>query len=152
MTKNLFIGGMVAGGFDATGKYLLVVSHAGRGVFATDGWQRTARDSALAYPESGVAIGIGPIEGERIAVHQIDYATGVLKFSSPDGRWSLRYAEGTLEVESQIVTNDSHTESRIYSSEDSHHRSSDRGVRVSRRTHRRTYRCPGCCGCTVGTA
>ncbi len=100
MTKNLFIGGMVAGGFDATGKYLLAISHAGRGLFTVGDWERVARDGALTYPDAGVAIGIGPIAGEKIAVREIDHGTGVLAFTSPDGRWSLRYSEGTLAVSS----------------------------------------------------
>jgi len=34
MKIHIAIGGLVAAGFDATGQYLLVVSHAGRGVFS----------------------------------------------------------------------------------------------------------------------
>jgi hypothetical protein len=36
-------------GFDASGKFLLTVSHARRGVFTVGSWERVARDSALAY-------------------------------------------------------------------------------------------------------
>jgi hypothetical protein len=104
MTKRLFIGGMVAGGFDCTGKYLLVVSHSGRGVFEVGTWQRVARDAARAYPDAGVAVGIGPIAEKRIVVHEIDYGTGVLAFESPDGKWTLRYSEGTLDVSSAADT------------------------------------------------
>jgi len=100
MTTNLFIGGVVAAGFDAAGKYLLVVSHSGRGVFEVGTWDRITRDATLAYPEAGVAIGIGPIAGEKIAVREIDYWTGVLEFPSPDGRWSLLYSEGTMTISS----------------------------------------------------
>lgn len=100
MTTNLHIGGMIAGGFDATGKYLLTVSHAGRGVFAVEGWERVARDHTLAYPEDGVVIGLGPIAGERILVREINYENGILKFASPDGKWVLHDTEGTLTVSS----------------------------------------------------
>lgn len=100
MTKHLFIGGMVAGGFDESGRYLLTVSHSGRGVFAVGTWERVARDATLAYPEAGVAVGIGPITEEKIAVSEIDYSTGVLEFVSPDRKWSLRYSEGTLTISS----------------------------------------------------
>ncbi len=64
--KRLFVGGLVAKGFDATGKYLLTVSHSGRGIFSTDTWERVARDPSLAYPIEGKAIGIGPIDSQVI--------------------------------------------------------------------------------------
>ena len=54
----LMIGGLVAMGFDASGKFLLTVSHSGRAVFSVENWQRVARDTALAYPADGVAIGM----------------------------------------------------------------------------------------------
>lgn len=98
MPQHLFIGGRVAAGFDAAGAYLLVVSHSGRGVFATDTWERVARDSALAYPEEGCATGIDPIDGVTIPVKEIDYDSGVLQFSSHDGKLSFHYAEGTLKI------------------------------------------------------
>ena len=98
MKKHLFIGGLVAAGFDPTGAYLLAVSHSGRGVFETTSWVRVARDSNLAYPKNGYAIGIGPIDGVTILVSEIDYNTGQLQFSSPDGKWSFEYDEGTLTI------------------------------------------------------
>jgi len=48
MPKHPFIGGLVAGGFDSAGEYLLTVSHSGRGVFSTATRERVARDTALA--------------------------------------------------------------------------------------------------------
>ena len=48
----------------------------------------------------GQFIGIGPIEGEKLSVYEIDYATGVLEFTSPDGSRSFHYSEGTLVVSS----------------------------------------------------
>jgi len=101
MVKHLHIGGLVAAGFDPAGAYLLTVSHDGRGVFSTDTWERVARDSALAYPTDGRAVGIGPIEGLSIPITEIDYDTGDLRFSSPDGVNSFEYDSGTL-----IVTNE----------------------------------------------
>src|SRR5262245_46527995 len=89
---------MIACGFDAAGKYLLAVTHSGRGVFVVGSWERVARDTNLAYPEDGVVLGIGPIADEKIAVQEIDYSTGGLEFGSPDRKWSLRYSEGTLLV------------------------------------------------------
>jgi hypothetical protein len=98
MTKHLFIGGLVAAGFDSTGAYLLAISHSGRGVFSTASWERVARDSSLAYPEKGCAVGIGPIAGLSIPVTEIDCETGGLQFSSPDGNFSFVYDSGTLTV------------------------------------------------------
>jgi hypothetical protein len=104
MITNVFIGGMVAGAFDESGKYLLAVSHAGRGVFETSTWERVARDTELAYPKKGLAVGIGPLAGVTLKVHEIDYATGVLEFTSPDGAWLLHYTEGTLTISSAHAT------------------------------------------------
>ncbi len=100
MKTHIAIGGLVAAGFDATGQYLLVVSHAGRGVFAASTWQRIARDSAVVYPEGDIAAGIGPIAGEEIRIKELDYDTGELRFSSPDGGTSFYYESGTLTVTS----------------------------------------------------
>lgn len=96
--KHLNIGGLVAAGLDRTDAYLLTISHSGRSVFSTASWERLARDSELAYPEDGIAIGIGPIEGLRIPVAEIDYATGQLQFSSPDAKLNFFYQEGTLTI------------------------------------------------------
>jgi hypothetical protein len=87
--KHLLIGGLVAMGFDAAGKFLLTVSHSGRGVFSVDSWQRVARDSATAYPEEGKAIGIGPIAGQVIAVESRDEKKEKIEMTSPDGRFHL---------------------------------------------------------------
>ncbi len=87
--RHLLVGGLVAMGFDASGKFLLTVSHSGRGVFSVDTWQRVARDSAIAYPEDDVAIGIGPIAGVRVAVASRDERKEKIEMQSPDGRFHL---------------------------------------------------------------
>jgi hypothetical protein len=98
MKKHLFIGGLVAAGFDPSGRYLLTVSHAGRGVFSVGNWQRVARDSELAYPEGGHAVGIGPMEGMVVPISELNYDTGQLHFASPDGKYSFEYEAGTITV------------------------------------------------------
>ncbi len=98
MTRHLYIGGLVAAGFDSSGAYLLTISHAGRGVYSVGSWERVARDDALACPEDGLAVGIGPLAGAPIAVTEIDYETGVLSFSSLDGSTSIEYESGTLTI------------------------------------------------------
>ena len=98
MKRYLNIGGLVAAGFDTSGKYLLTVSHSGRGVFSTQTWERVARENEVSYPENGVAIGIGPIAGQPIAVTEVDYQTGQLDLISRDERFALGYNEGMIEV------------------------------------------------------
>jgi hypothetical protein len=90
MERYLPIGGLVAVGFDPTGMYLLTITHSGRGVFTTESWARLARDTRLAYPEAGVGIGIGPIEGERVLVEEMPFEIGYFSVISPDGRIKLK--------------------------------------------------------------
>lgn len=98
MTKNLLVGGLVAVGFDDSGKYMLAISHSGRGVFATATWEKVARDYTLAYPQNGWALGIGPIDGVRLRVTEKDYESGVLTCASPTGELMLRYEDGSLTI------------------------------------------------------
>ena len=98
---TLHVGGVVAIGFDPTGRYALVVSHSGRGVFDTRSWQRVARDPELAYPKDGEAIGIGPLDGQRLKVSEINYDDGTLHVVSPNGDFAMYYAEGTIDVTSK---------------------------------------------------
>ncbi len=94
----LHVGGVIAMGFSRNGDYLLVISHSGRGVYTIVDWQRVARDAELAYPENGVGIGIGPIDGECIEITEMNYDTGELKLNTPDGSMTLRYESGTIEI------------------------------------------------------
>jgi hypothetical protein len=87
--KHLLVGGLVAMGFDATGKYLLTVTHSGRAVFYTGSWERVSRDTTLAYPTDGRAIGIGPIAGQVIGVRERDERRDGIEMQSPDGRFHL---------------------------------------------------------------
>src|SRR5262245_62080806 len=87
--KHLLVGGLVAMGFDATGKYLLTITHSGRGVFSTKTWERVARYSTLAYPNNGRAVGIGPIDGQMIGVEERDERRDRIEMHSPDGRFHL---------------------------------------------------------------
>lgn len=94
----LNVGGVVAVGFDPTGRYVLVVSHAGRGVFDSQSWQRVARDGSLAYPEDGETDGIGPLAGQRLKVSEINYDDGTLHLVSPCGDYAIHYTAGMIEV------------------------------------------------------
>lgn len=101
MNKNIFIGGLIAAGFDKSGSYMLTVSHSGRGVFVIDTWERVARDEELAYPENGEAIGIGPIVGEVIKVVE-EYAGNSLILITPNGLQKLIYNEGVIIITENI--------------------------------------------------
>jgi hypothetical protein len=97
MKRHLIVGGLVAVGFDQTGSYLLTVSHSGRGVFSTTTWERVARDYALAYPEAGTAVGIGPIAGKTIPVATLDSEDGIT-ITSPDHGYILRCESDGIEI------------------------------------------------------
>ena len=98
MPHYLNIGGLIAVGFDPTGEYMLTITHSGRGVYRTGSWERLARDIELAYPVSGVGIGIGPISGTDIPVSEINYDTGVLELRTPDRQFNIHYSEGTVTI------------------------------------------------------
>ena len=76
-------------GFDVTGRFLLTVTHSGRGVFEVGSWERVARDKTLAYPDAGKAVGIGPIDGQLIEVSERDERQDQITMRSPDGRFEL---------------------------------------------------------------
>lgn len=97
--RFLIVGGLVAVGFDPTEAFLLVVSHSGRGVFRTTGWSRIARDYELAYPKNGRVVGIGPLQGQSVAVAELDLVTdNPLITQSPSGRIKLRCTSDAIEV------------------------------------------------------
>lgn len=94
----LHVGGVIAMGFSRNGDYLLVISHSGRGVYTTVDWQRVARHAEPAFPENGIGIGIGPIDGECIEITELNYDTGELNLNTLDGSMTLRYESGTIEI------------------------------------------------------
>ena len=97
MKQHLFVGGLVAAGFDPAGRFLLTVSHAGRGIFSIGNWVRVARDSSRVYPENGQIMGIGPLEGMLIPVVE-HYDEPPFCFESPDGTYAFEYEDGTITV------------------------------------------------------
>ncbi|MHB1561623.1 MAG: hypothetical protein ACYC61_29590 [Isosphaeraceae bacterium] len=98
MARYLHIGGVVAVGFDASGSYLLVITHSGRGVFSTRSWERLARDTELAYPVGGVGVGIGPIDGESIPVVEMNHDRGEMRVVDPRGRFVLECESSGIAV------------------------------------------------------
>lgn len=48
-----------------------------------------ARDIELAYPVSGIGIGIGPIKDQRIVVTEMPYEIGRFNIVSAEGRITL---------------------------------------------------------------
>jgi hypothetical protein len=99
MRTYLAIGGLVAAGFDASGAYLLTVTHSGRGVFSTGTWERVARDYTIVYPESGASVGIGPIGGQTIHVTEMDFQKGAMRLTSSDSRITLDCESSGIAVE-----------------------------------------------------
>jgi hypothetical protein len=98
MKRYLHIGGLVAAGFNPSGEYLLTITHSGRGVFSTQTWERVARNTELAYPEAGVGVGIGPIDGQAIPVTAMDFDSGEMHLVSPDGRIFLECESSGITV------------------------------------------------------
>lgn len=96
---QLHVGGLVAAGLDTTGRYFLIVSHSGTGVFDTTTWQRVARDTALVYPVDGLAIGIGPITGQMIPVKEIDFNNSMMT-DETIGPYLVSYGEGDVFIRS----------------------------------------------------
>lgn len=97
-SRYLHIGGVVAVGFDPSGDYLLVITHSGRGVFSTNTWERVARSTQLAYPANGIGVGIGPIDGEIISVTEMNYDTGEMRVTDPQGRFILECESSGIAV------------------------------------------------------
>ena len=67
-------------------------------MFSLGSWERVARDSGLAYPEDGHAVGIGPMEGLVVPINELNYDTGELNFVSPDGKYKFEYEGGTITI------------------------------------------------------
>jgi hypothetical protein len=97
LSRYLHVGGLVAVGFDQSGAYMLTISHSGRGVFSTATWERVARELALAYPEEGQGIGIGPIAGQLIPVVVLDSDHDIC-IASPCGLFELKCTSSEIEV------------------------------------------------------
>ena len=89
----------MAAGFDASGAYLLTISHSGRAIFSTSSWERRARDYTFAYPEGGSGVGIGPIAGQIVPVTGMDYEKGAMRLTSRDGRITLNCESSGISVE-----------------------------------------------------
>src|SRR5579862_3620152 len=98
MRRTLHIGGLVAMGFSKDARYLLTISHSGRGVFDMRTWERVAREAELAYPENDIGIGIGPIDQEPIPAKEIDYDSEKLETVDAAGRFRFLYDGGIVEI------------------------------------------------------
>lgn len=94
---TIHIGGLVAVGLDDQEDYLLTVTHPGRGVFSTKTWEKIARDYQLAYPTDGLAIGIGPIDGKKISVSELD-SDHPIEVTSKSGRFHLYCESSVIEI------------------------------------------------------
>ncbi len=100
ITRADLAGGLTDVGFSYDDSLLLVLTHGGRGVFDTTTGARVARDAVDDWSylddESGTAAGIGPLEGQRIAVAGL-ISRRQLPLSASSG-WNMRPEPGRLIV------------------------------------------------------
>jgi hypothetical protein len=88
---TLHVGGLIAVGFDDTGRYLLLCSLSGRGLYDSLAARLDARDRTQPYPidfQRLEAEGIGPCAGARIRIAGL--CGGGLSTISSSG-WTLDY-------------------------------------------------------------
>ena len=104
LVRAILVGGLTDVGFGrADGQeFVLVVSHDGRGVFSSDG-RRVARDdapldSAWHDERKRTALGIGPLDGERVSLAGL--CGGALCGVTGDG-WQLERVD--LDAEERVV-------------------------------------------------
>ncbi len=76
-------------GFSKDGKYLLTLSHSGRGLYMTQTWERIARCPQTVYPTDGKIPGIGPLDGQMIEVKERNEFNEKIEIVSPDGMIQL---------------------------------------------------------------
>ena len=89
--KYLHIGGLCAMGFDSSGKFLLVVSHSGRGLYDTQTWEKIDRDYEIVYPKPDYLFvqGIGEINHQLIPVVDRLYLQNEMILMTWDGQYQL---------------------------------------------------------------
>lgn len=75
--KSLSVGGTTSVGIDPSSRYLVVVSHSGRGLFKLSDGSRVARDSEVFGPWyfGAVCEGFGPLHGVRIPIYGFGHKT-----------------------------------------------------------------------------
>ena len=89
---------MVALGIDSSSKWLLVVSHSGRGVYDLENGNRIARDYQILYPANGEINGIGPLEGKIIKVTE-RIIEEEINLKSPDGKYFITGTSDLIKIE-----------------------------------------------------
>lgn len=94
LNKTFMVGGLIGVGFGANDRYLLVISHDGRGIIDCETLEKVGRDPDSSYEwldESSLnAEGIGPLEGEIVPVAGL--AGGSLSDQTSDG-WIAQHIE-----------------------------------------------------------
>jgi len=75
--KKLIVGGATSVGIDPSSRYLLVVSHSGRGLFKLSDGTRVARDSGVFGPWyfGAECEGFGPLNGVKIPIFGFGHKT-----------------------------------------------------------------------------
>ena len=104
MPRVLHVGGVCAVGFSEDGRWLLVVTHSGRGVFDCRTLDRVARDETEDYGSFDAATetvaGLGPLDGRRVRVAGLQGAIRTrrqLPVTTGDG-WAVRWIDAEKRV------------------------------------------------------
>src|SRR5256885_4598144 len=75
--KSLIVGGTTSVGIDPSSRYLLIVSHSGRGLFELCDGKRIARDTEVFGPwyYGAECDGFGPLSGTKIPIFGFGHET-----------------------------------------------------------------------------
>lgn len=96
---NLNVGGVIAMGIDQSSRYLITVSHSGRGIFELCNGKKLHRDSNITYPVNNKIEGIGLCENKIFEVVEKDYKSDKpIVVVSTDKNFKAEYHEGCIEI------------------------------------------------------
>lgn len=94
------VGGLTDIGFSADERFVLVLGHAGRGLFDCQSGKRVARDNrddwSFLDDTTGLAQGIGPVEGQAVRVAGLMSGQAL---NDEVAGWRLSRADGGVAVE-----------------------------------------------------
>ena len=77
LQKKLIVGGATSVGIDPSSRYLVVISHSGRGLFKLADGRRVARDTEVfgAWYYGAQCEGFGPLDGVKIPIFGFGHKT-----------------------------------------------------------------------------
>ncbi len=95
---NIITGGLVGLAINSEEKYLLVVTHSGRGVYDLNSGDRIARDYEVIYPNNSKIDGIPPFSQKSIQLNEYDFENDLV-FHSPSGKLKITGESDNITVE-----------------------------------------------------